>query len=189
MDSASQKTIFDNSELFFRRYKDDIFSLIKKAVSGIISDNLDFFATIDIDEEALKQYVHNNKDVMQLLEGPRRFHKGAMIPIPLKTSLLPTFLGIILGRFIKRSAYHDLDICIAEKAKLAMQQQQNQPVLNKEILHDQQYQSESMILDDSIGDAEIKVPSTPRRPTPITPPITLLFRSQKKSARKKLKKL
>ncbi|GBC10102.1 hypothetical protein RclHR1_09340001 [Rhizophagus clarus] len=40
---------------------------------------------------------------MQLLEGPKKFVRGSMEPLPLKAPLLPTFLEIILGRFIKRS--------------------------------------------------------------------------------------
>ncbi|GBC09039.1 hypothetical protein RclHR1_08570006 [Rhizophagus clarus] len=46
-----------------------------------------------------------------------------------------------------------------------------------------------MNLDDSQGDTSGKVPSTPHRPNPITPPATPLSRAQKKSVKKKLKKL
>ncbi|GBC04076.1 hypothetical protein RclHR1_00550021 [Rhizophagus clarus] len=52
-----------------------------------------------------------------------------------------------------------------------------------------QHQSDSMNLDDTTGNTINLVPSTPRRLTPITPPVTPLSRAQKKSARKKLKKL
>ncbi|GBC00492.1 hypothetical protein RclHR1_03880002 [Rhizophagus clarus] len=52
-----------------------------------------------------------------------------------------------------------------------------------------QHQSDSMNLDDSEGDTNVKVPSTPHHPNPITPPATPLSRTQKKSAKKKLKKL
>ncbi|GBB97095.1 hypothetical protein RclHR1_02910023 [Rhizophagus clarus] len=189
MDSTLQKIIFEDTELFFRCYKDDIFKLIKESVTGIIMDDPTLFAVIDIVEEALKGYVSCNKDVIQLLEVPKKFIRGSIQPIPFKFPLLPTFLEIILGRFVKRSGYHDHDTCAAEKAKLAVQQQQTQPVLNKKIFQDLQHQLESMILDDSQGDAKVKVPSIPYHPTPITPPVTPLFRSQKKSARKKLKKL
>ncbi|GBB99937.1 hypothetical protein RclHR1_03690010 [Rhizophagus clarus] len=94
-------------------------------------DDPAFFATIDIDEKALRSYVSNNKDVMQLLEVPKKFVRGHMEPVPLKSTLLPTFLGIILGQFVKRSGYHDHDTCAAERAKLAVQQQQILLVLNK----------------------------------------------------------
>ncbi|GES78982.1 hypothetical protein RCL_jg28074.t1 [Rhizophagus clarus] len=46
-----------------------------------------------------------------------------------------------------------------------------------------------MNLDDIIGITIDKVPSTPHHPTLITPPAMSLFRTQKKAARKKLKKL
>ncbi|GBB98487.1 hypothetical protein RclHR1_03240012 [Rhizophagus clarus] len=97
MDSTPQKTIFEDTELFFRRYKEDIFKLIKDATMGIIMDDPVVFAIIDIDEKALRGYVSKNKDVMQLIEVPKKFVKGHMEPIPLKSLLLPTFLGIILG--------------------------------------------------------------------------------------------
>ncbi|GBB98561.1 hypothetical protein RclHR1_32600001 [Rhizophagus clarus] len=86
------------------------------------------------------------------------------------------------------SGYHDWEICTANlETQPPVQQQQSSSDIA--ISQPIQHQSDSMNLNDSQGNTNIKVPSTPHHPNPITPPATPLSRAQKKSAKKKLKKL
>ncbi|GBB93715.1 hypothetical protein RclHR1_02220010 [Rhizophagus clarus] len=97
-------------------------------------------------------------------------------------------IATCIGRFVKNNSYHDWDTCAANlKAQPPVQQQQ--PIPDIAISQPIQQQSDSMNLDDSQGDTSNKVPSTPHHSNPITPPATPLSRAQKKSAKKKLKKL
>ncbi|GBB85671.1 hypothetical protein RclHR1_12150006 [Rhizophagus clarus] len=119
---------------------------------------------------------------MQTVETPTL---GGLKP---KSFLLPSFIATCIGRFVKAAKYHDWEICTANLETQPSVQQQ-QPIPDIAISQPIQHQSDSINLDDSQGDTNIKVPSTPHRPNPITPPATPLSRAQQKSAKKKLKKI
>ncbi|GBC07887.1 hypothetical protein RclHR1_07760002 [Rhizophagus clarus] len=119
---------------------------------------------------------------MQLVELPEGIRYRPRSP------LLAFFITTLLGRFVKDCKYHSWEICTANlETQPPVQQQLTTPDI--EISQPIKYQSDSMNLDDTIGDTVDPVLSTPNRPNPIIPPATPLSRSQKKSVRKKLKKL
>ncbi|GBC07736.1 hypothetical protein RclHR1_07670001 [Rhizophagus clarus] len=182
MDSSTQETLHNDPQWFFKHRKEDILISIKLAVKHIMLRNKDFFNQVEMDDELLKLFLCANKDVMQMVETP------TLGGLNSKSFLLPSFIATCIGRFVKDCSYHDWDTCTTILETQPPVQQQ-QPIPDIAISQPIQHQSDSMNLDDLQGDTSGKVPSTPYRPNPITPPATPLSRAQKKSAKKKLKKL
>ncbi|GBB90079.1 hypothetical protein RclHR1_16980001, partial [Rhizophagus clarus] len=145
-----------------------------------MSTNKDFVNQAEMDDALLKQFLVANTDVRLMVKTPRHLQP--------KSYLLASFIATCIGRFVKMSGYHDWEICTANlETQPPVQQQQSSSDIA--ISQPIQHQSDSMNLNDSQGNTNIKVPSTPHHPNPITPPATPLSRAQKKSAKKKLKKL
>ncbi|GES89062.1 hypothetical protein RCL_jg17012.t1 [Rhizophagus clarus] len=72
MTSTSQKTIHENTEEFFKCYKQSIFEEIVDIVQGIMLNpkTKDFFRQIDVSEELIRSFLKENKDVTVLVETP-----------------------------------------------------------------------------------------------------------------------
>ncbi|GBC02405.1 hypothetical protein RclHR1_04600005 [Rhizophagus clarus] len=95
MDSLIQDTLHSNPEWFFRHRKDDVFQTIRMATKGIILQNRKVFSELELDEQLVKTFLVQNKDVMQLMELPE------VIQPPPRSPLLVSFIATLLGRFVK----------------------------------------------------------------------------------------
>ncbi|GES82027.1 hypothetical protein RCL_jg10547.t1 [Rhizophagus clarus] len=81
-----------------------------------------------MDDELLKSFLGQNKDVMQIIELLEYIQ-----PRP-RSPLLSSFIATLLGRFAKNFRYHDWKICIAnlktQTPKEAEEIQQQQQMLD-----------------------------------------------------------
>ncbi|GBC00127.1 hypothetical protein RclHR1_03750026 [Rhizophagus clarus] len=145
MDSSTQETLYSEPEWFFRHHKDDIFKKIRIEATGIILANKKVFSELELDEQLMREFLAKNQDVMQLVEMPES------IKYRPKSLLLAFFIATLLGRFVKDCKYHDWEICAANlETQPPVQQQSTTPdIANFQQI---QHQSDSMNLDDTIGD-------------------------------------
>ncbi|GES85426.1 hypothetical protein RCL_jg6444.t1 [Rhizophagus clarus] len=112
-------------------------------IRGILTQNMDFFNQVEVDDELLKGFLSSNKDVMQLIEP------SPILTIRPKSHLLPFFMVTIIGCFVKDCKYHDWEICTANlETQPPVQQQSTTPDIA--ISQPIQHQSDSMSLDDII---------------------------------------